>query len=249
MSGSANHSLLRRTPTRRTLSPQTLHMGDSVGAYAFPPMGGAYAFHPMGGASPCLICLWPSFFGGEGEKGGKEDELTSASDEGSRGDVGYLKEPGGDRSFPAHSLNRRKTSIAAQVSKKWVRHPAPFHITQHRMESKSTAQTQRYTSPSHQFTILGQRDGHLSLDRHPLGVPSGVFEIFWNGETCNIYAMNTQRQRGRLVKLEEVQTPPSTSPISRSIKVHGRVPSSQAPFGLGSTDRAPTCRRVRSEWL
>jgi hypothetical protein len=89
---------------------------------------------------------------------------------------GLFKEAGDDRLFHARSQNTRKTSIAPQVSKKWVRRLASLHITQHRMESMSTAQTHRHTFPSHQYTISGQDDGHLSLDRHPLGVPSGYSE-------------------------------------------------------------------------
>jgi hypothetical protein len=48
---------------------------------------------------------------------------------------------------------------------------ASFRITRHQMESKSTAQTQYYISPSHEVTISVLHDGHLSLGRHPLGVP------------------------------------------------------------------------------
>jgi hypothetical protein len=74
--------------------------------------------------------------------------LTSASDDGSRGDVGYLKKPGGDSLFPARSPNSRKTSIAAQVSKKWVRRLALIRVTRHWMESKSTAR-HSVTPPRH----------------------------------------------------------------------------------------------------
>jgi hypothetical protein len=83
----------------------------------------------------------------------------------------------------------------------------------------------------------------------PHWVPSEFFEVFWSDPTCNLYTMNTQRQSGRLVKLKEVQTPSSTCPISRSIEVLGWVPSSQAPPGSGSTDRAPIRQGVQSEWL
>jgi hypothetical protein len=81
---------------------------------------------------------------------------------------------------------------------------------------------------------------------HPLGVPPGFSEIFWSSETCNIYAMNIPRQRGRSAELEEVQMwSPSTSLICRGIEVHGQVVSSQDL--TVSTSRTPI--RRRSNWF
>jgi hypothetical protein len=74
----------------------------------------------------------------------------------------------------AYTLNQFSSSLQemGQVA-------APLHITQHQRNQSQTAQTRRYTSPSHQFTISGQDDGHLSLDRHPLGTPIGcTIQIF-----------------------------------------------------------------------
>jgi hypothetical protein len=76
--------------------------------------------------------------------------------------------------------------------------------------SKSTAQANDYTPPSHQITTSVQRDKHLSWDRRPLGTPIGCiaqnlqdFLKRWCPQ--NIRNECTATKRGDQLKREEAQ--------------------------------------------
>jgi hypothetical protein len=71
------------------------------------------------------------------------------------------------------SLNSRKNSISNSSRLKMSQATDAVSCNTAPVGPKSTAQANDYTPPSHQITTSGQRNKHLSRDRHCLGTPIG----------------------------------------------------------------------------